>query len=360
VRGYATPHGVKLTWKPGPDNSGTYDHVSVLVDGNVADTYATGVTEADIAADASRSFSLRETDLAGNESGEAKLDRVPPIVGLSPEDAAAALEAAGFHAGATTEGGSGPAGTVSGPAGLVLAEHGATIDLTVAGGTSGPAAKLVFGVVSAPTAKVTQPTIAARVKLTRAARLTAVLYSPRNLKLYTWRFALHAGQSIVKLRLPSQVRRPGLYRIRWTATSGRDTVTRTAKLRLVGSSKGLGPVVDPRAPRVEVVLAGDGLKRGTAPKGTKVVAVAGADAAFDLAGASNANVQVIVVDVDQFGVGFVRDLHTVFPSLKIVALSNSSARLAAAMRAGATVALPRSTPPATLAKVVRRLLKPKR
>ena len=67
--------------------------------------------------------------------------------------------------------------------------------------------------------------------------------------------------------------------------------------------------------------------------------------------------QVIVVDVDEFGVGFVRDLHTVFPQLRIVALSKSSTTLAAALRNGATVALPRSTAPATLAKVIAKLLK---
>jgi hypothetical protein len=86
----------------------------------------------------------------------------------------------------------------------------------------------------------------------------------------------------------------------------------------------------------------------------------GADAAFDLAGASTGNVQLIVVDVDEFGVGFVRDLHTVFPSLKIVALSSSSVRLAASKRAGASAALPRSTTGPKLAKVVTKLLKSRR
>ncbi len=205
-----------------------------------------------------------------------------------------------------------------------------------------------------------QRTIGARVKLTRAARVTAVLYTQRNLKLYTWRVAMHAGRSIVKLRLPSQMRRPGLFRIRWTATSGRDTITRTVSLRLLGSRKGLGPVVNLRAPRVEVVVTSRDPKKRTAlafsPKGTRVVSAAGADAAFDLAAANNGNVQVIVVNVDAYGVGFVRDLHTVFPNTKIVALASSSTLLKAAKRAGATVTLRRSTPSPKIAKVVRNLL----
>jgi hypothetical protein len=350
-----------MTWKPGPDNSGTYDHVSAFLDGSPLGSWAAGTTEAAVAGSLSAAWTLRETDLAGNESAETKLKPVPPIVGLSPEDAAATLEGAGFHAGTVTEGGVGPVGTVTGPAGLVLAEEGATIDLTVASGNAGSSTKFAFGIVSAPRAKVTQPTLGARVKLTRAARVTGVLYGRRNLKLYTWRFALHAGRSIVKLRLPSQVRRPGVYRIRWTAKSGRDSISRTVKLRLVGSSRGLGPVVDPRAPRVEVVLAGGNLQKGIAlqpgPKGARFVSAGGVDAAFDLAAASSRNVRVIVVDVDEFGVGFVRDLHVVFPSVRIVALSGSRARLAAAKRVGAAVVLPRSTSSRTLAKVVGQLLK---
>jgi hypothetical protein len=53
----------------------------------------------------------------------------------------------------------------------------------------------------------------------------------------------------------------------------------------------------------------------------------------------------------------VRDLHVVFPSLKIVALASGPKTMVGAAKAGATVVLPRSTPPATLAKIIRRLAK---
>src|SRR5207253_123542 len=155
-----------------------YDHVSVLVDGSLLGAYAAGTMQAAVAGNLTSTWTLRETDLAGNESGETKLKPVPPIVGLSPEDAAATLEGAGFHAGDVSDGGSGPAGTVTGPAGLVLAEEGATIDLTVGGGSGAPGTKFVFSVVSTPNLKAPkQRTIGARVKLTRAARVTAVLYT---------------------------------------------------------------------------------------------------------------------------------------------------------------------------------------
>jgi DNA-binding NarL/FixJ family response regulator len=56
-------------------------------------------------------------------------------------------------------------------------------------------------------------------------------------------------------------------------------------------------------------------------------------------------------------VSTVRDLHVVFPAVKIVALAAGPRTMATALKAGATVVLPRSTPPATLAKIIQRLAK---
>ena len=56
------------------------------------------------------------------------------------------------------------------------------------------------------------------------------------------------------------------------------------------------------------------------------------------------------------GASFVHDLHVVFPNMRIVALSKSPKLLAAALKAGASVALPSSTPSPTLAAVIARLL----
>ena len=64
------------------------------------------------------------------------------------------------------------------------------------------------------------------------------------------------------------------------------------------------------------------------------------------------------VDVDEFGVSFIRDLHTVFPSVRIVALSASPRKLADALRTGAVLTLPRSAPPTLVAKLIEQLLSP--
>jgi hypothetical protein len=354
---------LSLSWTPGADNSGTYDYVTVFVNGTSVGQYGTDSTTATLGAfDPGSSITLRETDLAGNASREtAPLRLVPTLAGRAFTDVLSALASAGFRVGTVVEGTTGTPGTVTGPDNLVLAEPGAAIDLTVAPGTKG-ATKFVLSVVSAKKFKPTavRRTIAARVVVTRAAQVSAVLYSPRGARLYTWRFKVKAGKSIVKLRLPAQVRRAGVYAIRWTARSGADTATRTIRIRLVASSGGvatLGPNTGP----VEVVLAGtsipSGLTVGTGSRQPKVVSVEGVEDAFNLAGSGSGDVQVIIVDVDQFGVGFVRDLHIVFPSMKIVALSRDPKLLAAALKAGATVALPSSTPSPTLAAVVARLLR---
>jgi hypothetical protein len=187
------------------------------------------------------------------------------------------------------------------------------------------------------------------------------LLSPSGQKLYTWHLHVKAGVTVVRLPMPPQIRRPGVYTLVWVARAGADTLTRRVKVRIVGS--GGGEVLNPPTAPVEVVLAGNSnirrdLALGLDGTAAKVVLAAG-DQAFDLAGDSTQNVQVIVVDVDQYGVGLVRDLHTVFPAIRIVAIATGPKTLAAAVRAGAAIAVPRSTPAAKLAEIVARLARPR-
>jgi Zn-dependent alcohol dehydrogenase len=65
----------------------------------------------------------------------------------------------------------------------------------------------------------------------------------------------------------------------------------------------------------------------------------------------------MVVDVDELGVDVIRDLRVVFPSLRIVAVSSSPAKLAAAKRGGANVTVRRAAAKQRLTKVVTRLLR---
>ena len=359
VRGFLGPSGLTIRWLAGNDNSGTYDYVTVYSDSTDTGHYGVDYTAASVgtwSAGDPRVFRLKETDLAGNESSLTRpLLPVPSLVGLTTDQAAAALSSHGFTMGQATTGGEGQAGTVTGPAGLVLAEQGATIDVTVAGGSS--PTRFVFKVHTAPNFKpAARKTMAARVTVTRAARVTAELFSPRGSRLYTWRFSVKAGRTIVRLRIPPQVRRSGTYTLRWTARAGRDHVSSRFAIRLIGLPSGVTPKT---GGPIEVVLTGDATRAvaGKLPVGKpKLLSAPGVEPTFDAAANRSRDVRVIVVDVDEFGVSFIRDLHAVFPTVRIVALSASPLKLSGALRAGAAIALPRSAPPALVAKLIRQLL----
>ena len=81
----------------------------------------------------------------------------------------------------------------------------------------------------------------------------------------------------------------------------------------------------------------------------------GADNTFRATANVSRDVVVIVIDADQAGIATIRDLHAVFPRVRILALSGDPALLAHAVPAGATVALPSSTSAALVAKTVGRL-----
>jgi hypothetical protein len=199
-------------------------------------------------------------------------------------------------------------------------------------------------------------TVALRVQSTRQGRVTAVLLSPRGARVHTWRFGVRAGAAITRVRLPL-LRTPGRYRIAFTATSGGQTVRRTIVVQVAMRGSTTTFTV-PRRP-VEIVLAGgSSIEREVARALGTSVRLSAADTGDDawlLTGNASRNVQVVVVDVDRFGIAMVRDLRTVFPTVKILALTNDPRRLAQAVRAGATLAVPRTTRPTDIAKLIRQL-----
>jgi DNA-binding NarL/FixJ family response regulator len=83
-----------------------------------------------------------------------------------------------------------------------------------------------------------------------------------------------------------------------------------------------------------------------------VVAQAGLEQTFNLAASESHNVGLVVVDVDVYGVGFISDLRTVFPAIRVIAVATQPADRVRALRAGAVRALPRQTTSRQLAKVI--------
>jgi DNA-binding NarL/FixJ family response regulator len=137
--------------------------------------------------------------------------------------------------------------------------------------------------------------------------------------------------------------------------SGSETVKKSIVVQVV--NKPAKPM--PSKPPLQVVLATTGnnskeIERGLS-KGMEVVPAAVGEDAWSLTGAPDGHVEVIVVDVDRYGLQLIRDLRLVFPTVRILALTNDPRRLGQAVRAGATIAVPRSTPPKDLAKLIQRL-----
>ena len=138
------------------------------------------------------------------------------------------------------------------------------------------------------------------------------------------------------------------------ARSGTETVSRTVKLKLVG--KKVAQIKTSRS-EVEVVLAGEQHPKNvvqSALTGTRarIVAQADLDQTFALAASGAHDIKIVVVDVDTHGVGFVSDLRTVFPSIRVIAIATQPADRVRALRAGAVQALPRNTTSRQLAKAI--------
>ncbi len=160
---------------------------------------------------------------------------MPPIVGVELARATALLAARGFGVGEVRrEPAPGRApGTVLRYDGNALAAEGLKIDLVVAG-PAAPQAKLVFQVAGTKRLLLgRRPSIAARANVTQPAVLTAKLLSSRGRTVQTWRWAVKAGSSRLKLPLSARVRTAGAYRLTWVARAGTTTVSRSLRVELV-------------------------------------------------------------------------------------------------------------------------------
>jgi hypothetical protein len=343
-----------LRWTPSHDAAGKPFATILYVDEFATQSLAPGEDQVNLGpfdpADMRR-FSIAAVDTDGNASPTtAQLRSSSTLAGKTLDEATAVLVNRGFGLGAVR----GTGTVVVEPQSAVMAALGSTIDVEL-GEPGTPQARLVFDAVG--TKKYAPGSankyIALRLKTTRSAQLTAALLSPSGARVYRWRFGVKAGTSIKRLTMPPQVRTPGRYRLVLTAQSGRESVKKTITLQIVRRA-----TAKPGKTPIEVVLAGgSGMHNDIAAGlgGRVKVTSAVEEETWTFTASPSRNVQVIVVDVDRYGLELVRDLRTVFPTVKILALTNDPRRLAQAVRAGATIAVPRSTPPRDLAKLIARL-----
>ncbi|HEY7396767.1 MAG TPA: Ig-like domain-containing protein [Gaiellaceae bacterium] len=378
-----------FTWTAPTDNSGAIAGFRLVVDGVPGALIPADQTSVDFGPydpNDAHQYQIVAEDPAGNASARSKvLIHVPVVVGLTVPGANTALAGSGLPNG-TVAGAAG--GTVTDQGDLVFVLPGTSIPLsTVAapapggtggGGTGGSGGAGGGSTGGGSTTVPTTPTetafafhvvstkhyawaqrhfVAAQLRSTRAGTATVRLLDRKGVRRYTWRLDVQAGSAIVRLRMPRLVRQLGSYRLVWTATAGDETLRSTTALRLARFVK--GRFVLPPQKRVDVVLVGstlaDRLVLGTARPGSTTQLAAGSDQAFDLAGSPTTNVQVAVVDVDELGLQFVRDLHLVFPEIRIVVLSDDATQRLSAAHSGASVVLAKSGSGTRVAKAVRRL-----
>ena len=196
--------------------------------------------------------------------------------------------------------------------------------------------------------------VGARISLTQNAMVTARLYSPKGIRLKSWLRPARVGNSILKLKLPPSARKPGTYRIKFTARAKSGVATQSIRVRVLPTLK-LGSVRKTQG-RAVVLSAPAGNAIAAKLHGLRTSVVSGgADDTFRATANGSRNVVVIVLDADRAGIATIRDLHTIFPDVRIVALSADPSLRAHAVPAGATLALPSSTPAALVAKTVARL-----
>jgi hypothetical protein len=364
ISGTFGSNGLTVKWSHGKDNSGSVGPAILYADGRPLETIPAGETSATVGASTAtegRKFSIVQTDPSGNASSQSKaLLVLPDLSGMTEMQARAALTQRGLKIGKVTTASAPNAaqGTIVTPAGRSAAVEGSAVDLVVAG--SGAGTKLAFSVVGTRSVRATQGgQVAARINVTKRSSVVATLYNPGAKKLKVWNRSVRAGVSIVKLRLPATANTAGRYKLVWIARSGKDQLSKTIIVQVVG--KGPNGTKSAANKRIEIVLVGDsairnGLSISLHSMNAHVLSTADENATFLLAGDTNLNIQAIVVDVDRYTLSMVHDLRTVFPNIPIVALTDDPQKLSRSVAAGATVALPRSTPADQLAKVVRRLI----
>ncbi|HEY8723220.1 MAG TPA: Ig-like domain-containing protein [Gaiellaceae bacterium] len=347
--------GLTLRWAPGMDQNRLQNFV-LYVDGQPYRYF--GPTEFEtklgaFTADDTRSFAIAEINTSGISSAlTTPLQAVPTITGRSVDDATATLAARGFTAGrlipvVSSE----PVGTVVGPAGVQLLPAGSMIDLQVSSTSVPRQSQFVLRIAVQKRVRLTNRGLAVRILATAPAKISATLDGVNYRRIQRWSFPAAAGASVHTLRLAHKLK-PGTYTLYWLGrTSDGGTYRTTQKIRVITAHA----KAHTANPAQIILTVSDNTKSAQhAVQSAGQTIEATPEQSFDVASTRDAS--VVIVDADKYGVKLVHDLHTVFPTTSIVALSKSKVTLAILARDGA-IALPTSTPAKKIAALVDRLSK---
>jgi hypothetical protein len=340
---------IVMRWEPATDNTGQIQYYSIWMDGQAVKVLGGKTFEYYVGPAVTGDthvYRVQAIDGSGNGSAlSTAFTGVPSLVGLSVQQARDILTSRGFTVGSIANAASGGAVISQKPAAPGYAEVGSSIDLTLNSVLRAPLALHVVGTKHLNL--LTRHFTAVRVQVNMSATITAKLMM--NDKLVTsWTRNVKPGTWILRYTLPQQLA-PGNYKLTVSALSGGERKASTIRLQVKNGQVLLGGKA-----RVLVV--------GTATKSMKLVVpkakvtMTPDSKVYDTAFWSR-NVAVVVVDVDKQGLALVHNLHTVFPTVRIVAVTNHPANAQKARRYGASaVIIGGNTTPQLVSSVVSSLL----
>ena len=338
-----------MRWEPATDNSGQIQYYSIWIDGQAVKvlggkTFEYYVGPA-ITGD-THVYRVQAVDGSGNGGPLSNaFTGVPDVVGLTVQQARDVLTSRGFTVGSIANATSGGAVISQNPSAPGYAGVGSAIDLKLNAVLRAPLALHVVGTKRLNL--LTRHYTAVRVQVNMSSTITASLTMNQKL-VTTWTRNVKSGTWILRYALPRRLA-PGNYKLTVAAVNGGERKASTIRLRVKNGQILLGGKA-----RVLVVGSGTSSMKLVVPKAK--VTVTSTSTVYDTTFWSR-NVAVVVVDIDKQGAAIVHNLHTVFPSVRIVAVTKYPAKVEKARRFGASaVILGGTTTPQIVSTVVRSLL----
>jgi hypothetical protein len=342
---------VVLRWEPSTDNSGAIQYYSVWIDGQAVKVLGNKTFEyyaGPAVAGDTHVYRVQAVDGSGNGSPLSNAyTGVPDLRGLSLMQDSDVLVARGFELGSVKNPGSGGVIASQDPDAPGYAGVGSTIDLTLSQVLRAPLALHVVG--SKRINLLTRHYTAVRVQVNLSATITATL-TKNGAVVTSWTRNVKPGTWILRYALPVRMA-PGDYKLTVAGQTSTDRQASTIRLHVKNGQILLGG-------KARVLVVGDGTKKGSldlsVPKAK--VMVTPETKVFDTTFWSR-NVAVVVVNLDKQGIAIVHNLHTIFPSVRIVAVTKYPAKVEKARRFGASaVVLGGNATPQIVSGVVSSLL----